>query len=101
MDFSNTSREKNMKLTEERITHIAHLICDGLYQDDLVDYANDDAALLQIKKTLLGYLKIDDEIDTEVRRKITSLKRGVSEGSREWEILYKKYYEEEGQKRKF
>ncbi|MBL7686119.1 MAG: DUF507 family protein, partial [Deltaproteobacteria bacterium] len=54
-----------------------------------------------IKKTMTQYLKLDDQIDDEVRRKITSLKKGVAEGSREWEILYKKYYEEEAQKLKF
>lgn len=90
-----------MRLSEERITHIAHLVCDGLYKEDLVDYTDDDEALKFIKKALLDYLHIDDEIDDEVRRKITSLKRGVFEASREWEILYKKYYEEEAQKRKF
>ncbi len=90
-----------MRLSEERITHIAHLVCDGIYHDDLVDYPQEDEALLLIKKTLLNYLQIDDQIDNVVRQKVTSLKKGVQEGSREWEILYKKYYEEEAQKRKF
>lgn len=90
-----------MRLSEERISHISHLICDGLYQDDLVDYSDDDEALKSIKQTLTHYLKIDDEIDSAVRQKISSLKRGVTEAHREWEILYKKYYEEEAQKRKF
>lgn len=90
-----------MKLSEERITHISHLICDGLYKDDLVDYPDDDEALKLIKQTVLQYLQIEDQIDEAVRQKIASLKRGVLEASREWEILYKKYYEEEAQKRKF
>jgi hypothetical protein len=90
-----------MRLSDERISHISHLIWDGLYNDDLVDYTNDDDALNLIKKTLSEYLQTDDLIDSEVRRKITSLKKGVAESSREWEILYKKYYEEEAQKRKF
>ena len=90
-----------MKLSEERITHLSHLICDGLYQDDLVDYPSDDEALKAIKQTLLNYFQIEDQIDDVARQKIASLKRGVSEGSREWEILYKKYYEEEVQKKKF
>jgi hypothetical protein len=30
-----------------------------------------------------------------VRRKLESLKRGVLEGSSEWDVLYRKYYEEE------
>jgi len=90
-----------MKLSEDRISHLSHLICDGLYKDDLVDYSDDDEALKVIKQTLFNYLNIEDQIDDVARQKIASLKRGVAEGSREWEILYKKYYEEEAQKRKF
>ncbi len=90
-----------MRLSEEKIIHIAHLICDQLYHNDLVDYSNDEEALRFIKKTIFDHLQIDDQIDNEVRRKITSLKRGVTEASREWEILYKKYYEEESRKRNF
>ncbi len=88
-----------MKLTEDRISHISHLIWDALYDDDLVDYPDDEEALLGIKKAMLNYFKVEDEIDDRVREKITSLKRGVQEGSREWEILYKKYYEEEAGKK--
>ncbi len=90
-----------MRLSEERITHLAHLVCDGLYQDDLVDYVNDDEALKLIKKVMLDYFKMDDAVDEFVRQKIFSLKKGVLEASREWEILYKKYYEEELNRRKF
>jgi hypothetical protein len=90
-----------MKLSEDRISHISHLICDGLYKDDLVDYSDDDEALKVIKQSLFNYLHIEDQIDDAARQKIASLKRCVAEGSREWEILYKKYYEEEAQKKKF
>jgi hypothetical protein len=87
-----------MRLSEDRISHIAHLIWDALYDDDLVDYPDDEEALQGIKKGMLNYLKVADEIDDQVRVKIATLKRGVQEGSREWEILYKKYYEEEAGK---
>jgi hypothetical protein len=90
-----------MRLSEERITHIAHTICDSLYKEDLVDYSDDDEALKLIKQTMLAYLHIDDQIDEAVRQKISSQKRGILEASREWDILYKKYYEEEAQKRRF
>jgi len=90
-----------MRLSEDRISHISHLIWDALYDDDLADYADDDESLKVIKQTLTNYLKIDDEIDTLVRDKIASLKRGVTEAHREWDILYKKYYEEEANKRRF
>jgi hypothetical protein len=90
-----------MKLSEERLSHISHLIWDAIYNDDLVDYPDDEEALKCIKKTMLDYFKIADEIDDVVRAKISSLKRGVQEGSREWEILYLKYFEEEAQRRRF
>jgi hypothetical protein len=90
-----------MKLTEDRISHMAHLIWDALYEDDLADYPDETKALLGIKGAIQGYLRVDDEIDDRVREKINSLKRGVAEGSPEWDILYHKYYEEEALKKKF
>jgi hypothetical protein len=35
-----------------------------------------------------------------VRRKIQSLSRNVPVGSREWDILYRKYFEEESRKQR-
>ncbi|MBF0493208.1 MAG: DUF507 family protein [Deltaproteobacteria bacterium] len=90
-----------MKLSEDRLSHLAHLVCNGLYNSDLVDYDSDEAALKLIKKTMTTYLNTDDQIDDAVRAKIATLKRGVFEGSREWEIMYRKYYEEEAQKKRF
>lgn len=90
-----------MKLNEDRLTHIAHQVWDALYNDDLVDYPDETQALQGIKKVMTQYFKTDDEIDTLVRDKISSLKRGVAEGSREWDILYRQYYEEEANRRRF
>ena len=90
-----------MKLSEDRISHWAHLVWDGLYDDDLVDYPDESKALTGIKAIITRYLRTDDEIDDAVRAKIASLKRGVAEGSREWDILYTKYYEEESVRRGF
>lgn len=84
-----------MRFSDDRISHLAHLIHDGLYHDDLVDYPDEDKALREIKRTLIEYFKIEEEADRLAREKITTLKRGVAEGSREWEILYRKYFEEE------
>jgi len=90
-----------MKLSEDRISHLSHLVCDALYHDDLVDYTDDDEALLCIRRSITEYVNIEDQIDDVVRQKIQSLSRGVPEGSREWDIMYRKYYEEEAQKRRF
>ncbi len=90
-----------MRLSEDRITHISHLVFDGVWKDDLVDFTDDDKALKEIKRVITGFLKVEDEADSAARKKIRSLSRDVPEGSREWDILYKKYFEEEMAKKRF
>jgi len=46
-------------------------------------------------KLISDEMKTDEAIDAIVRRKIESQKRSIVEGSDEWEVLYRKYYEEE------
>ena len=50
------------------------------------------------KKGLNQFVNTVDEIDKKVQAKIASLKRGVPEGTPEWDILYGKYFEEEIQR---
>ncbi len=88
-----------MILSEDRQTHWAHLLTDGIWNDDLVDYSDDDQALRWAKKAIIDFVKEHEDIDQRARAKVASLKRGVVEGSPEWDILYKKYYEEERGKR--
>lgn len=90
-----------MRLSEDRISHIAHLISDGIWKDDLVDFKDDDRVLKEIKRAIAEYLQVEDGADSAARSKIRSLSRDVPEGSREWEILYRKYFEEETSKKSF
>lgn len=84
-----------MKFSDDRISHLAHLIHKGLTKDQLAAYSDADKAHREIKKTLIEYLKIEEAAEQAARDKIATLKRGVIEGSREWEVLYRKYLEEE------
>lgn len=88
-----------MIISEERQTHLSHIINDGVWKDDLVDFSDEDFALRLTKIVLRDFVKEDSEIDEKARAKVGTLKRGVVEGSPEWEILYKKYYQEEKNKR--
>ena len=90
-----------MIFSEDRLSHLSHLLQDRVWKDDMVDYSDDSAALREIKRTLHRYFSSADEIDTHVRHKIYQQGKKVIEGSREWEILYKKYFEEELSKRRF
>ena len=88
-----------MRISEDRVGHLARIVVDGIWDDDLVDYVDDDAALRAGKKGLSEFVKSIEEIDKAVVAKVQSLKRGVPEGSPEWDIMYGKYFEEELERR--
>mgnify|MGYP001616659071 FL=1 len=90
-----------MKLSEDRISHISHLVADGLWKDELIDYDEDEEHKVvdEIKRGIVNYLKVEDEVDTLVRNKISSYSRNIPVGSREWDVLYQKFHKEEMQKR--
>ncbi len=78
------------RLTESRISHLAHLIIDGVWKNDLVDFPNEARALAETKRVLDEFFGGEDRLDDIVRQKIQSLSRRVAPGSREWDVLYRK-----------
>jgi hypothetical protein len=88
------------RLSENRISHLAHLIVDGLGKGGLADFAHEGRALTETKRVIHEFLQREDDIDELVRRKIMSLSRQVPVGSREWDVLYRKYFEEEMRKQR-
>jgi len=88
------------RLTESRISHLGHLIIDGVWKNDLADFPNEARALAETKRVLEQFFGGEDRLDDIVRAKIQSLSRRVAPGSREWDILYRKYMEEELRKQR-
>lgn len=88
-----------MILSDDRQSHFARLIIDGVWNDDLVDYTDDDEALRAAKRAISKFVKEGEDVDKKVREKIGSLKRGVIEGSPEWDVMFAKYFDEEITKR--
>jgi len=86
-----------MSVSEDRISHIAHEIVERIWRDDLADLTDERRALEQVKQSLAGYLHVAEEIEEAVRAK---LKTKVP-GSRDWDILYHKYFQEEMARRKW
>jgi len=88
-------------LTEEKISHLSHLILQVLEKDPSVQRKGERESILrQIKRTLLSELKLDAQIDELVRQKLSSYSRKIVEGSPEWDILYQKTFNEEMKKRR-
>jgi uncharacterized protein len=85
-----------VKLSREKLIHLSHLILNHLNQDEEIEFFADPQEIRQQIFHIIGdEMKSDEAIDAAVRRKLESQKRGIVEGSEEWEILYRKYYEEE------
>lgn len=88
-----------MILSEERQSHLVHVLIDGIWKDDLVDFSDDEKAMRAGNRAMSKFVAECEDIDKHVQQKISSLKRGVVEGSPEWDVLYSKYFEEEMQRR--
>jgi len=88
-----------LNYSEDRLRHIAHLILDDLKKNRVVEVTDNSAVLNDMKRILFGHFKMEDEIDDFVRKKIRSYSRMIAEGSREWDIMYDKLFEEEKVKR--
>lgn len=88
-----------MQISEDRISHIAHCIQDKLWRDDLADFPDEGRALAAIKESVAGFFAVAEEIDQTVRKKLASYAQAKVPGSREWDILYHKFYAEEQAKR--
>ncbi len=88
------------RLSESRISHIAHLLVEGVRKTGLGEFPNEGRALAETKRVLQEYFQREDQLDDTVRQKIQSLSRHVPAGSREWDVLYRKYFEEESRKQR-
>ena len=63
---------------------------------DAVEFIEDRNTIrLAVFDILMKWLKKEEAIDAAARKKIESQQRKIPEGSAEWDILYRKYYDEE------
>ena len=69
---------------------------DVLVASNDVEFVEDRDTIRQNIVTILtNTLREEEKIDAEVRKRITSQKKEILEGSEEWEVLYRKYYTDE------
>lgn len=87
-------------LSDEKITHLTHVLLKGLTGRNLVRLKDEEGRVRrEIKRSIVAFLKISEDIDSSVRKKLESFSRKVVEGSPEWEVLYRKFYREEANRR--
>jgi hypothetical protein len=85
-----------MRLTREKIVRISHQIVDLLVQTNEVEFIEDRDTIRQhMVQTMTNILREEEKIEVEVRKKISSQKKEILEGSEEWDVLFRKYYSDE------
>jgi hypothetical protein len=88
-----------MKLSEARILFLARESIARMRDEGLVEIPNFAVALRHGREILAEMGEQGDAVEAIARRKIASLKRGVVEGSPEWDILFRRYRDEELRKK--
>ncbi len=88
-----------MRVSRDKVNKVAHVVTDALAETDDLDFIEDRNTIrLEVRKILEDLLNHEEKIDQAARHKIENQKRTILEGSQEWDILYRKYYNEEVKK---
>ncbi|OGL43787.1 MAG: hypothetical protein A2W05_07965 [Candidatus Schekmanbacteria bacterium RBG_16_38_10] len=91
-----------MRFTQERINRVSKEIANKILEGGLViNKSGDDNELrVVIVRILTDEFRVEELVDDEVRKILASYSKKIIEGSRDWDILYKKHYEEQMQKKR-
>jgi hypothetical protein len=84
------------RLSREKVNYLSRQILNLLNNNDQVEFLDDPNEIrLIIVKAVEEEMRLYESLDKKAVGKIQSQKKSIEEGSREWEILYRKYYNEE------
>jgi len=85
-----------VRISRDKVNQVAHVVTDALAEVSDVEFVEDRNTIrLEVRRVLEDLLNQEAKIDQTARQKIESQKRTILEGSQEWDILYRKYYNEE------
>jgi hypothetical protein len=88
-----------MRINPDKLNKLAHTVADTLAEIDQVGFLEDRNTIRQeARKALTTLLSEEARIDQAARLKIANQRKIIMEGSQEWEILYRKYYNDEVRK---
>jgi len=88
-----------MRISRDKLNKLAHTVADALAEISECDFREDRNTIRQEARKALEKLLMDEmKIDAAARLKISSQRKIIAEGSQEWDILYRKYYNDEVKK---
>ena len=86
----------SIRLSREKVNYLSRQILDKLFENDEVEFLDESNEIrLSIVNIIEDEMDLYESIDKKAIEKIENQKKSIKEGSREWEILYRKYYNEE------
>jgi hypothetical protein len=87
------------RISDDKVNKLAHVVADTLAEIDDVEFLEERNMIRQEARKALQKLLLEEvKIDQAARRKIASQQKVIPEGSQEWDILYRKYYNDEVKK---
>ena len=88
-----------MRISRDKLNKLAHVVADTLAEINEVEFLEDRNTIRQEARKALEKLLTDElKLDSGARQKIASQRKIIPEGSQEWDILYRKYYNDEVKK---
>lgn len=88
-----------MRISRDKLNKLAHTVADTLAEIPECDFLEDRNTIRQEARKALEKLLADElKLDQGARQKIASQRKIIVEGSQEWDILYRKYYNDEVKK---
>jgi uncharacterized protein len=88
-----------VRVSRDKVNKVAHVVTDALAELKDVTFLQDhNTVRLEARKILETLLNQEERIDQAAKYKIENQKKTILEGSQEWDILYRKYYNEEVKK---
>jgi len=88
-----------VRLSRDKVNKLAHSVMDALTALDSVEFIEDPNTIrMEARRALEELLNAEEKIDQAARQKIESQRRTITEGTQEWDILYRKYFNEEVKK---
>ena len=86
-------------VSDEKMTHIVHLMIEALEKSGHVTYHDKELAMRESKKACFHFLTSLNEASETARKRILSQKSPPPEYSPQWDTLFRKYHEEELRKK--
>ena len=86
----------SLKLSRNKVNHLTRLIVNHIENNEDTDYQGDIGNMrMKVFHLIMDELRLFRDIEERATERVGAQKKTIPEGSREWEILYRKYCSEE------